>query len=578
MMTWLGTMARTLRTPDCVLIAIIGAALVLRMLGIGYGLPFTLFMDEYHEVMRALQLATGSFNLERAGKGGLYFILFVEFGILFVIQKITGHISDANQFAIEFVRDPTYFYMIGRITVAMIGAAGVAAVYLLARTAYGSQAGIISALLVAMNGLHVELSRVIGLDVMLLTFSTLSLFYALGVGRDGQTRHYVLAAVFAAIATTTKLPGILLVPILVLCHTYYVRNRQSPGSRFWIDQKFLLACALFVSVLVITNPGIVYGAKYLSLFATPDDTIQQIQADEGNELLASSAQNINLFYFYSTTILESLGLPLFCFAIAALLHALWVRTLADVVLVSYALINFVVISSTTTTLYYPRYALPIMMTMIVLSGRLLISIANELGKIRRLGILAMVLVLGYVPAYTAINNTVLSFQTDSRIMARDFIIEQIPPETKILIEGGKVGVKRSTVPLPESFDTLLTQYRYWKNTEPKQAKLLSYRMAAISEPGFDLVYIKPGDVHDLDSYIEQGVTVFVIQADSLNNDRIYGTDGRSLVIQLRNDKRIRQIALFPGYDHPRFGSTVEIYVLENTDLLVDEKHKHQFGT
>ena len=47
-------------------------ALLIRLWGIGYGLPFSYVNDEYHEVMRALQLGAGSFNFDRIGKGGFY--------------------------------------------------------------------------------------------------------------------------------------------------------------------------------------------------------------------------------------------------------------------------------------------------------------------------------------------------------------------------------------------------------------------------------------------------------------------------------------------------------------------------
>ena len=61
------------------------------------------------------------------------------------------------------------------------------------------------------------------------------------------------------------------------------------------------------------------------------------------------------------------------------------RTAADVVLLSYAIVNYVVIASTTSTaLFYPRYALPIIVVLALLSGRLLADllrarVAHALG-------------------------------------------------------------------------------------------------------------------------------------------------------------------------------------------------------
>ena len=78
--------------------ALIGCALLIRLWGVWYGLPFTYYNDEYHEVMRALQLGTGSFNFNRNGKGGLYLVLFIEYGFYFVILKLAGVVGTAQEF------------------------------------------------------------------------------------------------------------------------------------------------------------------------------------------------------------------------------------------------------------------------------------------------------------------------------------------------------------------------------------------------------------------------------------------------------------------------------------------------
>ena len=125
--------------------ALLLAACLLRVWGVWYGLPFLYISDEYHEVMRALQLGTGSFNFERVGKGGFYFILFFEYGIYFVLLKLAGVVASAEDFGRIFARDPSAFYWMGRATAALIGASTVAVVFQLARRAYSTTAGVLAA-------------------------------------------------------------------------------------------------------------------------------------------------------------------------------------------------------------------------------------------------------------------------------------------------------------------------------------------------------------------------------------------------------------------------------------------------
>ena len=186
---------------------LLGLALLIRLFGIGYGLPYVYWIDEYHEVMRAMELGAGEFNLSRTGKGGFYFLLFFEYGVYFVVLKVAGIVSNTQEFAEQFVRDPTVFYLMGRATAAVFGCATVAGAFYVARKAYGATAGLFAALFLAVNVLHIDLSHRVGVDVPMTCFAVLALYFGLRIVADGERRDYCLAGLCAALATTTKLPG-----------------------------------------------------------------------------------------------------------------------------------------------------------------------------------------------------------------------------------------------------------------------------------------------------------------------------------------------------------------------------------
>jgi len=551
--------------------ALISGALLVRLWGAGYGLPFTYYNDEYHEVMRALQLGTGSFNFNRNGKGGLYLVLFIEYGFYFVILKLAGVVGTAQEFGKLFVTDPSAFYLIGRMTVAVFGATTVAAVYFLARQAYSTAAGLLAGLFVALNVLHVDLSRLIGLDVLMTLLAMVSLSFGLRMIGTHRRRDYLLAALFAALATTTKLPGILLLLPLLVAHTYAVRT-ASGGVRSWFGSRdFWLAALVFAGVLVATNPGIVNIAGYTRLFADPgsdalDDDALVVMAD-----LAGTASP-NLYVFYLVAIRESMGWPLFLLSIASLAYACWRRTPADVVLISYALVNYLVISATTSEVaYYPRYALPIIAVLLVLAARGLAELLDVVPSRRGLLAAAVIVLVLAMPVGQSISTAKALIQTDSRTLAREWFESNVPSGARVLIEGGKIGPMRSTVPLRDTAATMQRRIEYWRMTEPKQAQLLEYQLAVHQGGGYDLELVRAGSVGSLDDYVARDVEYFVVRPKVFIGSRKAGTVGAAFLERLRSDPRVSLVKRFDGVGDARLSPTVEIYRLHTSRSEPDSR-------
>ena len=73
-----------------IMFAILLLAFMLRIWGIGFGLPYIYSTDEWFEVKRALKLGAGLFEFERTGKGGYFYLLFIEYGIYYLILKLFG--------------------------------------------------------------------------------------------------------------------------------------------------------------------------------------------------------------------------------------------------------------------------------------------------------------------------------------------------------------------------------------------------------------------------------------------------------------------------------------------------------
>jgi 4-amino-4-deoxy-L-arabinose transferase-like glycosyltransferase len=266
-------------------------------------------------VLRALQLGSGSFNLQRVGKGGFYFVLFFEYGLYFVLMKLSGAVSSAADFAREYVRDPSPFYLMGRATAALCGTFTVLLVHRIARRVTSDGSGLVAALFLAVCTLHVDLSHRIGVDVPMTLAVSAVLLFALRIADKGRRSDYLVAAALAAIATTTKLPGILTLIPLFIAHVLNMRRHQADIRGIFASKSIWLAAGIFLLILVVTNPGVFVYANPIGLFMAPEAPI----GDLDDDLIPVATPNLWLFYL--SVIRDALGWPLAILAAAAIVHS-----------------------------------------------------------------------------------------------------------------------------------------------------------------------------------------------------------------------------------------------------------------
>src|SRR5262245_42164610 len=135
-----------LRRPwHLVLLAIILlTALTVRLLGITWGLPYVYNTDEALLVNHAMAFGTGDLNPHFFIYPSLYmYVLFVIYGLSYVIGWVTGVFASTNDFIKLFFTDITLFYLPGRLIAVLTGVASVGAVYLLGVRVSGVRVGLV---------------------------------------------------------------------------------------------------------------------------------------------------------------------------------------------------------------------------------------------------------------------------------------------------------------------------------------------------------------------------------------------------------------------------------------------------
>lgn len=542
------------------LCAILACSLFLRLWGVNYGLPLSYWQDEYHELMRAMQLGAGSVNLARTTKGGFYLLLFFEYGVYYLVLKLSGVVTSTQHFAELFARDPSSFYLIGRATAALLGCLTVAATYWIARFAFTKLAAIVAAVLLAVNVLHVDLSHRIGVDVPMAACAALAIYFGLKLAEDGARRNYILAALFAALATTTKLPGILVLIPLLIAHWYATSSGQGGARGIVWSRDLWSALGIFAAILVATNPGILSHAglgAFMDRSGGPADL-----EDSDDRTAAFLGSRPNLFLYYLGVLVDSMGWPLFIVSLVALAWAVQRRTRADVMLLSYALANYLAISSTASQwLYYPRYALPIIIVMLILVGRLVSDVVENVRRWRAaVGMIALVLLAAW-PAWRVVVADYSLTLTDTRTVAKEWFESTVPAGARVLVEGGKTGPKRETVQIGESRASLERRIAYWRKVEPRQARFLEVKLAIDDGSGYDLELVRQQSIKSLDDYLAAGVEYFILRPEYFETSRKAGVGAIRLLQDLRKDPRVKLVRRFVPESSLQLGDTVEIYRL-----------------
>ena len=556
------------KQPVVIIIGLLGLAFGLRLWGIWFGLPFIFHNDEDLEVVRALQLGSGSFDFQRIYKGGYFYLLFFEYGILFVALKLSGIVNSAAEFANYYFRDPSAFFLIGRATSAAIGAANVYLIYRIGRLAYSASAGLIAAAFLAVNVLHAKLSHYIIVDVPMACLATATMYFAVKIAMGGSGRDYIWAAILAALATTTKVTAILLVVPLTLSHYLHIVRGGNGLREFVLDKSLWRAFAAFIVVYTITTPGIVLHFGDFIGFMTSKFEIGvsgSSVAAVGGGVQESMLADTNLFVFYFDAIKDSMTWPVFLISLIGIGYALWRRKRADIVLLSCIFIFYLVLSMTKDTReFFPRYILPVIPLIALLGARLLDDILGRLTRLRKMpaGILLVVL-LGIMPASRIAADNYLITQKDTRAIASEWFEDKVPAGSRVFIEGTKTRPSESTVPLqnsPENVRTMIEQYR---DTEPGKAKYFSIALQNMNGPTYDLVLVRMWDLHDLQYYKDMDVEYFVLRPNRYEGSRRQ-SDWPKIVAQVRDDPEVSMVKSFHPDPTAVPGPYIEIY-------RVDEK-------
>ena len=247
------------------------AALWLRVDGVGFGLDLddpsrAIFHNDQDE--ESMVVAVRDRHLEgdmhpgvflHWGSLGFHLFGFADRALLPLVGRLTG--ADVSAEALR--GNPSALFLCHRWISALAGALTVLLVYRMGRREVSEAAGRVAAVFLAVAYLHTRTCHFGTLDALLTLFTALTFDRCLGVIREGGTKHYLWAGVWAGLACGTKYSGVVCCGLIALAHgVACVRGAErwlarASWSRLWAS------AAVVMVVFVAVSPHLFFAREDL---------------------------------------------------------------------------------------------------------------------------------------------------------------------------------------------------------------------------------------------------------------------------------------------------------------------------
>jgi hypothetical protein len=391
-------------------------------------------------VNRAIRFHVGDLDPRFFNWPSLYmYVLWAVYGLAFAGQGVLD----------AFSKDVTPFYLIGRTLTALAGTATIAVAYALAAQLAGRGAGLLAALFLTVNLLHIRDSHYITTDVPLTFLVAVAILFVGRYWREGRTRDALLSGLFAGLAASMKYPGGLVLLPLALAHWL----RPHPAGPVWRRG----ASPVLVGAGGLAVVGFLVGTPYAAL--TPVAFVRGVLNELGEVhtvQFGNEADMPGYLFHLLHSFPEGMGVPLCVLALVGLAWLLARPGRREVIFLAFPLPYFLVIGSWSSR--FERYTLPLLPFLAVLAALGLVAIAAWLtararGQVRSawagpaVAVAAALLVAPEVGRI--VHWHVLMARPDTRVVAGQWIEGAIPSGARIALEPYSPAIRLSAAMVRE---------------------------------------------------------------------------------------------------------------------------------
>jgi 4-amino-4-deoxy-L-arabinose transferase-like glycosyltransferase len=243
-------------TPRLLLWGILAIALAVRLWGITFGLPHVRTRpDELFIIGAAIGMHGGDSNPHFFHYPGLY-LYFVAglYAVFYGIGRLTGQFGSSEAFVASFREAWTPYFLIPRVTAAVMGAATVPVVYGIGALLMTRAAGVVAALFLSLAFLHVRDSHYATTDVPMTFFVMCAVLAAVRVHKDRRASDAWLSGILAGCAASIKYNAVFVVLVLASVEALHAWRRRREWRRLLGETHIFRMAASCVFIFAVTNP------------------------------------------------------------------------------------------------------------------------------------------------------------------------------------------------------------------------------------------------------------------------------------------------------------------------------------
>jgi hypothetical protein len=458
-------------------LSILLVALVLRLVGLRYGLPAVYNPDEVAIMSRALAFAKGDLNPHNFLYPSFYFYaLFAWEGLTALAAVATRAVGSFGAFQREFFLDPTRVFVAGRLLTALLGTATVVATGLLGVRIASRRAGVLAALLLAVAPLHVLNSHYVKHDVpvtLLIVLAYLAYERLWSLPPEGGSYRstkgegsLIAAAAITGVAFSTHYYAIFLAIPLAWSAARGASRARDAVRRIAIAALVSAAVFFLLSPFILVEPA----TALRDIRANRQIVVDRAVDNLGYVATAASYGRLLLF--------DTVGLPAALLAIAGLFVSARRDPQRTLWLLAFPVPFLLFIAGTVPA---SRYLVPIVPFVTLFAAIALV----ELWRPRLLHVGLLLFLVAFGTAGLESYRTVRFMrQTDTRTLALDYIRAHIPSETTILTQP-------YSVPIEPTAEVLREAVRRSGREMPTKTSLQIARVPYPS-PAYRIIYLGRG--------------------------------------------------------------------------------------
>jgi Dolichyl-phosphate-mannose-protein mannosyltransferase len=470
------------------LLGILVLAFGLRVWGINFGLPYELTYDEGKEIHRALKLGAGEYYWG-FGKGGLYYILFVEYVLLYLIWWMADRVADTREFALHVIRDPTMFFLLGRLTVAVMGTLTCLVIFQFGRRVYDWKVGLLATFVGATAYAHATHSHIVNVDIGMTLAVWASVLAYIYYEETGQRRWLIGAGALAGVAIAFKLPGAVVLPALFLA----IGSRSNNWRRPWLMLKqggVILATTM--ATLTIVAPEWIFSLgsslqPYFWLLQGNGSPRGAFSGEMKDSFRLVTTRGSHSWTGYLQMLFSDRNLLLTIAALAGGAIAL-LRKERWAIIWSVLIILFIGAMSVSSRGQPEYYLLPVLPCFWLLASRALVALSGHRTSVVLAGLACIVA----LPLVALVRQNHEWTHPDTRILAKEWVETNIPSGAKILADSFQYRFTPSP-PLTPDQSTVLRQIqgvssesKRFRGVSSTTLKLYAEAMGSISGPRYEL--------------------------------------------------------------------------------------------